>query len=186
MYTFLVVSSAEVADDSLIITALTNNEQDVYKRHFYLIPYQFESTELQQGSTDAFKVGFTSTLFQFTAADFDYDRKILYTADIESGQMYKLEPFSWGTKTVDVTILYSGLSHQYMKIAFDWVSNNLYWTDERFAWIMILSLARPDAFKVLIHEHVQRPLGIAVDPKNKYGGMIVCRKMIIRIKLSVK
>lgn len=155
-------------DESLILSARTVSTGDTNRR-FYLIRYKSGSTDLQN-ITGAYTLYSKSILSWPTAIDFDFRRKTLYSVDIQSGLLYKVEPYSWETVTSDnisSTPIHFGLSHQYMKIAFDWRSNNLYWTDERFAWIMILSLTRPEAFKVLIHEHLQRPLGIAVDPKNK-------------------
>uniref|UniRef100_A0A0M3IQI1 EGF-like domain-containing protein n=1 Tax=Ascaris lumbricoides TaxID=6252 RepID=A0A0M3IQI1_ASCLU len=50
-------------------------------------------------------------------------------------------------------------------ISLDWVARNLYWVDSSLNTIEVASLERPGARAVLIHENVDQPRGIAVDPR---------------------
>ncbi|VDN18466.1 unnamed protein product [Gongylonema pulchrum] len=49
-------------------------------------------------------------------------------------------------------------------ITLDWVARNLYWVDSSLNTVEVASLERPSARTVLIHENVDQPRGIAVDP----------------------
>ena len=155
-----------LAQDGLIVTAQTDNIANGFKKNFYLHKFNALSGELDKEAS--YKAGFTTARSHFSAADFDYNHKILYAADATSGRILALQPFTFShTGSLDTQVIHAGVSHHFMKIAFDWVSNNLYWTDERFGWIIIQALDKQNVFKVLLHEHIQRPLSIAVDPKNK-------------------
>ncbi|GMT30081.1 hypothetical protein PFISCL1PPCAC_21378, partial [Pristionchus fissidentatus] len=50
-------------------------------------------------------------------------------------------------------------------IALDWVGRNLYWVDSALNTIEVASLDVPGARTVLLHENVDQPRGIAVDPR---------------------
>ena len=158
--------SVILAQDGLIVTAQTDNIDNGFKKNFYLHKLNASSGELDKEAT--FKAGFITARSHCSAADFDYKNKIMYTADATSGSIIAMQPFTFShTGSLETQVIHAGVSHQFMKIAFDWVSNNLYWTDERFGWIIIQALDKLNVFKVLLHENIQRPLGIAVDPKNK-------------------
>ena len=64
-------------------------------------------------------------------------------------------------------VLHEGLSTDAPKIAFDWLSKTLYWTDPLFGWIAAASgdptRIDKDSFKVLI-KGVHTPLFISLDP----------------------
>ena len=53
-------------------------------------------------------------------------------------------------------------------LAYDWVHNNLYWTDSMYNQIGIVSLDTNDQGKfksrILIESYLDSPHGIAVDP----------------------
>jgi low density lipoprotein-related protein 2 len=51
-------------------------------------------------------------------------------------------------------------------LAYDWLSGNLYWTDNTYKWIMV-STADGRYQKVLI-EGLTSPLGIVVHPQRGY------------------
>ena len=149
-----------LTQDGLIVTAQTDNTYGGVNS-FYLHTLNSSSGELNK---DATYTGGYNTASRLSAADFDYKRNILYAADTASGTIVTFQPFTGNLQT---QVIHAGVSHMFKKIAFDWVSNNLYWTDERFGWIIIHALDKQNVFKVLLHENIQRPLGIAVDPRNK-------------------
>ncbi|KAK3604531.1 hypothetical protein CHS0354_000353 [Potamilus streckersoni] len=59
-----------------------------------------------------------------------------------------------------------GLAGMHTRIAYDWLSKNLYWTDITYGWIGVISPRTDDQrrYRILVHENIQRPHGIALDP----------------------
>jgi len=163
---YCLLFSVILAQDGLLVTARTDSTDNGFKKNFYLYKLNASSGELNKEATDT--AVYTTNYADVCAAVFDYKNKILYTAEFFSGRIVTFQPFTFSqTGNLDTLTIHAGVSHQFMKIAFDWVSNNLYWADERFGWIIIQALDKQNVFKVLLHENIQRPLGIAVDPKNK-------------------
>ena len=64
-------------------------------------------------------------------------------------------------------VLHEGLSTGDPKIAFDWLSKTLYWTDPLFGWIAAArgdpTRIDKDSFKIIIRD-VHTPLFISLDP----------------------
>ncbi|WAR22306.1 LRP4-like protein [Mya arenaria] len=96
----------------------------------------------------------------------DVNRKKLYVFDRYTAAIYVLSNF-----TVDQIIgstswslLHAGVSRGSVKLAVDWISNNLYWSDPMYRWIAVQSLDNYGMFKILFHSDLELPLGIAVDP----------------------
>lgn len=50
-------------------------------------------------------------------------------------------------------------------IAVDWVGRNLYWVDSSLNTIEVGSLVKKGARAVLIHENIDQPRGLALDPR---------------------
>jgi low density lipoprotein-related protein 2 len=50
-------------------------------------------------------------------------------------------------------------------IAVDWVGRNLYWVDSSLNTIEVGSLEKPGVRTVLLHENIDQPRGLAVDPR---------------------
>ncbi|KAL3891007.1 hypothetical protein ACJMK2_003272 [Sinanodonta woodiana] len=65
-----------------------------------------------------------------------------------------------------MTIFHRGISRDYVNLAVDWISHNIYWTDASYQWIMIKSLASNDMsmYRVLIHENLAGPRALTLDP----------------------
>ncbi|KAK3087802.1 hypothetical protein FSP39_010804 [Pinctada imbricata] len=67
----------------------------------------------------------------------------------------------------NVTLLHQGISYSSsVQIAYDWLSRTIYWTDELYNWIAVQPVDTDDRtmFKVILHENMNNPYAIAVDP----------------------
>jgi len=53
-------------------------------------------------------------------------------------------------------------------LAYDWIHDNLYWTDTGKNCIEVLSLRNTVGRKVLITENLDEPRAIVVDPRNNH------------------
>ncbi|KAK3581778.1 hypothetical protein CHS0354_017217 [Potamilus streckersoni] len=64
------------------------------------------------------------------------------------------------------TSLQTGPSSIYTRIAFDWLSHSLYWTDPAYGWIGVMNTKSGNAqmYRILQHENIQKPHGISLDP----------------------
>ncbi|KAH3808195.1 hypothetical protein DPMN_136547 [Dreissena polymorpha] len=97
-------------------------------------------------------------------------RKHLFAANINSNSIekYYFEPErESGNDSCTPLILNSGVPGPNVKITFDWISNNLYWTDPTFRWIAMISVQHEGNYTILIRDNIHIPAAIAVDPDNK-------------------
>ncbi|KAL3858577.1 hypothetical protein ACJMK2_008853 [Sinanodonta woodiana] len=64
------------------------------------------------------------------------------------------------------TSLQTGPSSFLTRIAFDWLSHSLYWTDPNYGWIGVMNTKSGDAhmYTIIQHDIIQRPHGITLDP----------------------
>ena len=73
---------------------------------------------------------------------------------------------------MDFTIIHYGISRHDTKLAYDWISNNFYWTDPVYKVIGIQPAIANDSYntvyKFIVDDHLDTPEGIAVDPVNRY------------------
>ena len=104
----------------------------------------------------------------------DYERKVMYMYDESAARIEAIPNFDWSNHFASVTSvvrLHVGVSVGYVKIAIDWVSHNIYWTDPMFRWIA-MQPGDPDnidtsLYKIIVKEDLEKPYGLAVDP---FGG----------------
>ena len=65
-------------------------------------------------------------------------------------------------------VVHYGVSVDSVRLAIDWLSKTIYWCDSMYRWIVAATIHEDklgkDYFKVLIHDHLDHPAGIAVDP----------------------
>lgn len=69
----------------------------------------------------------------------------------------------------NLTAVYRGTFATIGQIAFDFVSNNLYWCDSEHRWIAMkpaynLNLT---SYKIVVHDGLNKPEGMALDPENR-------------------
>ena len=111
---------------------------------------------------------------QLMSCKMDYARKILYTYHRRPGALHTIHHMDlFWERTLpsdlpDMTVVHQGMSHGDVKLAVDWVSHNVYWTDPMFRWIAM----QPEdtygsinsLYKVIVKEDLEKPYALAVDP----------------------
>ena len=68
--------------------------------------------------------------------------------------------------------IHYGVSRDYTRLAYDWLADNLYWTDPVHKTIGVQSVRDDDSYnyvyRIIVNDHLEMSTGIAVDPINRY------------------
>nr|XP_022326452.1 low-density lipoprotein receptor-related protein 4-like isoform X2 [Crassostrea virginica] len=84
--------------------------------------------------------------------------------------IYMYDNFSiWQNRSKSISLLYKGISWTYGKIAFDYVSNNIYWCDPLLQWIAMKPAYNLNntIYKVILRKDLNYPEGLALDPVDR-------------------
>jgi hypothetical protein len=81
--------------------------------------------------------------------------------------IYTMKNFTiWQNSTTSVAVVHSGKSNALGQIAFDYVSDNLYWCDPLLNWIAMKPAYTNDSnYYIVVNENVKQPEGLALDPE---------------------
>lgn len=97
----------------------------------------------------------------------DPKKSVVFAAILNA--IYTFNNFSiWQRPLVTLTTEYKGRSVVSGQIAFDFVSNNLYWCDAMLNWIAIKPAYNFNntMYKVIVHKNLFLPEGLALDPED--------------------
>lgn len=98
---------------------------------------------------------------------FDPKKSVVFAAIMNA--IYIFNSFSfWQRPLKNVSVEYKGRSVVNGQIAFDFVSNNLYWCDSMLNWIAIKPAYNFNhtIYKVIVHKNLFLPEGLALDPED--------------------
>ncbi|WAQ97934.1 LRP6-like protein [Mya arenaria] len=146
---------SSVLSDSVIVSSLRGGQtnltiMDVNVTGGSLSIIQSESFLKPQILTDIAIDPISGTLFGF---DFRYGNILQYPGFGRSGA------------SVTGSVVHKGLTRNTLvKIAVDWVSQNIYWVDPGFRWIGIQSVSNQTKHTIILHDGFTYPVSLAVDP----------------------
>jgi len=101
---------------------------------------------------------------KISCIDIDTANVTVFYLDLTSSCVYALSQF---TSTQKLTNLRCGISNSYRsKIAYDWVTQNMYWSDGIFQWIAVQPLASTDSqmYRIIVRNEITDVSALAVDP----------------------
>ncbi|XP_078326559.1 low-density lipoprotein receptor-related protein 2-like isoform X3 [Crassostrea virginica] len=130
----------------------------------------FTFTEVPEDTKSSFKsrsYDLPSPNDQITSLAPDPKNAVLFAAIGNSIYMYK--SFSiWQNRSSSIALLYKGISPSFGKIAYDYVSNNIYWCDPFLQWIAMKPAYNLNntIYKVILRKDLNYPEGLALDPVN--------------------
>ncbi|XP_052784175.1 low-density lipoprotein receptor-related protein 4-like [Mya arenaria] len=103
--------------------------------------------------------------WQFKALGFNYATQTLYWSEATNKKIQGLRL----NGTTETETLFTGTSSVVEGIVVDWTSNNVYWTDGLYDWIMMATLNSPvQGYKIIVRDGLSGPSGIAVYPQKGY------------------
>ena len=138
-----------------------NNDNQNHFRLFNGTPY--DENVVANG------LGFDAQV-RFYSCDVDYARQLLYAYDGFSGRIYVFSGYDpVSMDYADLERFHDGIFDSvYVKIAVDWISNNVYWVDELHQWIAVQPGTNRDSnqtlYRVIVDSDLDTPTGLAVDP----------------------
>ncbi|XP_078326557.1 low-density lipoprotein receptor-related protein 2-like isoform X2 [Crassostrea virginica] len=128
-------------------------------------------TEIPEDTTSSFKnrsYYLPSPSAQITSLASDPKKAVVFAFIGDSIYMYN--NFSiWQNRSESISLLYKGISWTYGKIAFDYVSNNIYWCDPLLQWIAMKPAYNLNntIYKVILQNDLNYPEGLTLDPVNR-------------------
>jgi hypothetical protein len=153
-------------EHSIVVSSLMNNVFTTQNKHINMLP----GTLYDAGNITATRyIGLRNVNTRLLNIDVDYARSRLYIYDSNTASIYAVENFNWRDffSNLALTVIHSGLSRSSTRISVDWVSNNIYWTDALYSWIVVQSADKEGEYKILIDNDIEKPYALVVDPISK-------------------
>ncbi|XP_060603980.1 low-density lipoprotein receptor-related protein 4-like isoform X2 [Ruditapes philippinarum] len=154
-------------EHSIVVSSWMKNISATQNKHIRLLP----GTLYDAGNiTTTRYIWFTEFNTRLLNIDVDYVRNRLYIYDWHTATIYAVENLNWrgDSANLSVTVIHSGLSRSSTRISVDWVSNNIYWSDAIYGWIVVQSADKEDEYKILVDNDIEKPYALVVDPISKY------------------
>ncbi|XP_062608198.1 low-density lipoprotein receptor-related protein 4-like [Saccostrea cucullata] len=168
---FLVFVNCQDEDRGLVVSLLPDHISEIVtfpgKVDSFVSPK--ETTDDKNGNKFLYFFGRTDVLSMAC----DPWNHSIYVLDGLTQSLYKMNNFNiWMNDTRrNVILMHQGVSHSASsQIAFDWLSRNIYWTDDHYNWIGVQPVDTTDKtmYKIIMHDGLWSPLSLAVDPIKGY------------------
>ncbi|XP_052265927.1 low-density lipoprotein receptor-related protein 4-like [Dreissena polymorpha] len=102
--------------------------------------------------------------WQFKALAYNWADQTLYWSEATNRKIQGLKL----NGTTETETLFTGTSSMVEGLAVDWISNNIYWADSLYDWIMIGSMYTNPGYKIVVRDGLTGPSGVAVHPEKGY------------------
>lgn len=140
--------------------------------HIYILPgtpYDYASRNTSSYLAPLHLKKTSQLSAELHGCEVDYSKKVLYVYDQNAARIEAIPNFDWTNKfhgATSIVYFHKGVSYGYVKIAVDWVSHNIYWTDPMFRWIAMQPdfTTQTSRYKIIVKENLEKPFGLAVDP----------------------
>ena len=170
LFYFFSVAWIAAANEAIILTAIPKYAGFPDTHHIFMIPgtpYDLTKNE----TLYQYAVSYSSQPYaRFQSCAVDYSRKVLYMYDKRYSEIVAISNLDTenGFDNSAITKLHVGVSRGDVKVAVDWVSHNIYWTDPMFRLIVMqpadADVTNSNLYKIIVKENLDRPYALAVDP----------------------
>lgn len=122
-------------------------------------------SKITQSSDEAFNHTIYSTDFGVRSIAVDPRRGVVFLASVNIISSIHNYSFS-DSNNYFTSIEFNGKSNDVGEIAFDYLSNNLFWCDSLLNWIAMKPAYTtvPHMYKVVVQDNIRRPEGLILDP----------------------
>jgi len=153
-------------ENSIILTARSLLSSDPNHNSIHSVPFVINSDNSTSFYTDETKD--LNYLTNVRNARPDVRRELLYMYDQHTASIYRIKQFTTDLTAPILETIYTGASRGDLHIAVDYISGTVYWTEPSYRTVMLHSTSGGNSkTKTLIHDGLDIPLGIAVDPISK-------------------
>ena len=106
---------------------------------------------------------------QITSVASDLNKGVVFIAMSDTIYMIHNYTISENNFCTSMNPVFTGKSSAFGQIVVDYISNNLYWCDALHQWIAMKPAynSTNDIYKVLVHEDLRQPEGLALDPEKR-------------------
>lgn len=168
---FLTYADAENAygDHGIVFTAGAAKVDEDYQ-NIVSVPSTPTDIDNKTEQYPGFNFGFVFR--QPISCGVDYSRNELYVYDYYLRGLLLLQNYNSSAIKEEITITqqHYGVSKEYSRIAVDWISHNVYWTDPLMGWIAVQpggAINNVTRYKI-VHRKLHLPRAIAIDPMAGY------------------